>query len=315
MSRSTRFGSLAVRGALVLAALCALSAAARADPPNEKVFDPVIYTDAAGNTVIVWHIAAPNVSTPTPIAYQQITFLPGDRVLFKAGGFLRIGGDGGVQDYVWQANKYTWAGTVAVAGLTDNGLPQSGVLPGMIRLSTLLANQNGQPMIVQGSNQATLFLGYEDSRYDDNSYGGLQGNQIAWVTITIVRPPQPPAPPKGPPPGKKPWPAPSDEILVTASKMLQDPSVKVRIQAVDRLIPLEARGHFLLAGALRNAHSQVRAYAAWRLGTAGPQARPMIDILREVTKRDPDAKVRQAASEAVRQLDTVKIELKPGEKK
>jgi hypothetical protein len=308
MNSSTRFGWAAARGAALLVALLLLRVPAFADAPNEVIFPPVQFTDPNGNTKIVWHIAAPNVTYPRT-SYDgtntyAISFQPGDKVLVAAGGFLNRGGNTGVRDYVYSNspgktdfNPNAWAGTISIPGVTDSTgwtLSSNPNTQGMVRLSTLLSQQKGNTdpdgMTVQGLNGGTLTLGYEDEDNGpggDNSYGGLYGQQIAWVTITITRPAT------NPPPSKK------QNGGVGGGGMEKGAPSPAQIDTLLKLKDYQA-----LTGLMKHVNPQVRISVAQKVGAVGPQARAMVPALVAALK-DPHPEVRKAAAEALHKIDPV----------
>ena len=145
---------------LGLAVLLA-SQAARAD--TFDVVTKVQETSAA----TVWRIDEPNVKQRAT-SYQQIKFVPGDRISVDAGGCVQTGGHG-----------RTWKRYVNPSGPNADRLYHGlihipGVTPKLTRLQQFGLNAGHQisDPLPAGVNPAQLFLqlGYEDDGYGDNGY-------------------------------------------------------------------------------------------------------------------------------------------------
>ncbi len=149
--------------AVVFLGLTALLAnrAARAD-----TFDVVTkLQDTSASTV--WRIDEPNVKQPAT-SYQQIKFVPGDRISVDAGGCVQTGGHG-----------RTWKRYVNPSGPNADRLYHGlihipGVTAKLTRLQQfgLKADHQISDPLPSGVNAADLFLrlGYEDDGYGDNGY-------------------------------------------------------------------------------------------------------------------------------------------------
>ena len=151
-----RTGTLFLGLALLLA-----SQAAWAD-----TFDVVTKVQETSATT-VWRIDEPNVKQRAT-SYQQIKFIPGDRISVDAGGCVQTGGHG-----------RTWKRYVNPSGPNADRLYHGlihipGVTPKLTRLQQFGLNADHQisDPLPAGVNPAQLFLqlGYEDDGYGDNGY-------------------------------------------------------------------------------------------------------------------------------------------------
>jgi hypothetical protein len=145
-----------------------------------------------GNTIKVWRIDQPMVTSPSAVEYKDINFKPGDTITINAGGCAQTGGWGST----WKS--YTnpqgsdaptlYSGTIWIPGVIDQLVRIGGVLNRPWPVRTDL-----QPPVVRN---LYLRLGYQDNDYSDNGYYSHDdgnNNQClnvgpAWVEIKIVRP-------------------------------------------------------------------------------------------------------------------------------
>ena len=156
-----------------------------------------------GNTE-TWRIDEPNVKKPI-IEFQQIRFLPGDKVRVTAGGCVQTGGHG----KTWKRyldplpeSDQLYHGMILIPGAI-------GQLPAddLSRFARILI-EKGTTITVKAITEPRkqhLWLGYEDDDYSDNGYWGQDegtqgqcriGNgwvEHAFVVVTITHGPAPPS--------------------------------------------------------------------------------------------------------------------------
>lgn len=155
-------------------------------------------------TTDIWRIDEPNVKQPiTP--YPQIRFQPGDLVKVDAGGCVQHGGHGKTWtrylDPVGDQSDHLYHGMILIPGAV-------GQLPASIQSATRILTEKGYTLTVRNipePEKAYLWLGYEDTNYDDNGYSGHDEGELnqckkgngfvenAYVIVTITHnnPPKP----------------------------------------------------------------------------------------------------------------------------
>lgn len=142
----------------------------------------------------VWRIDRPQVWSANrdgEVDYPMITFRPGDRLSFLAGGCVQTGGSG----KTWKryadpsgpnAEKYYW-GTVSIFGVTLGTFQKIGLVEKQGAKVIPPAPQGAQPSNI-------LKLGYLDDELDDNGYyahddgtdNQCKNEGPAWVQITVI---------------------------------------------------------------------------------------------------------------------------------